>query len=97
MLEQENGLYNYVNEVMVGEAILLFLYRNEDLSKAIAIYVCRKLLNVSFPMIGEIFNGRDNAFVINQFCIIEKAVASGEKLIKSELYDIQNVMGVNGW
>lgn len=41
VMEQENGLYNYVNEVMEGEAILLFLYRKEDLCKAIAtIEIC---------------------------------------------------------
>ena len=41
MLEQENGLHNYVGEVLEGDLALLFMYKQGDLSKVIAtIEVC---------------------------------------------------------
>lgn len=41
VLEQENGLHNYVGEVLEGDLALLFIYKQGDLSKVIAtIEVC---------------------------------------------------------
>ena len=43
VLEQKNGLHNYVDEVLDGDLALLFMYKQGDLSKAIAtIEVCNQ-------------------------------------------------------
>lgn len=43
VLEQENGLHNYVGEMLEGDLALLFMYKQGDLSKAIAtIEVCNE-------------------------------------------------------
>jgi chromosomal replication initiator protein len=46
--------------------------RNVVLPRQLAMYLCRKLLESSFPSIGALFGGRDHSTVIHAIAVIER-------------------------
>ena len=56
--------------------------RTKNISNArqISIYLCRKLLNLSYIKIGDAFGGRDHSTVINAYEKISKALKKDEAL-----------------
>jgi chromosomal replication initiator protein len=48
--------------------------RNVVLPRQVAMYLCRKLLESSFPSIGALFGGRDHSTVIHAITVIERRI-----------------------
>jgi len=53
---------------------------NINYPRQVAIYLCRKLTNESFPKIGTYFGGRDHSTIISSYQKIEKDLKSNEQL-----------------
>ena len=48
-------------------------------------YLCRKLLDISLPKIGDSFGGRDHTTVIHAISMIEKQLETDAELQKTIL------------
>ncbi len=61
--------------------------QNINYPRQVAIYLCRKLTNESFPKIGTYFGGRDHSTIISSYQKIEKEMKTNEqlKVVISEL------------
>ena len=53
---------------------------NINYPRQVAIYLCRKLTNESFPKIGTYFGGRDHSTIISSYQKIERDLKSNEQL-----------------
>ena len=64
--------------------------RTKNISNArqISIYLCRKLLNLSYIKIGDAFGGRDHSTVINAYEKISKARKKDE-LLNTAIQEIE--------
>jgi len=54
--------------------------QNINYPRQVAIYLCRKLTNESFPKIGTYFGGRDHSTIISSYQKIEKDLKKNEQL-----------------
>ena len=54
--------------------------QNINYPRQVAIYLCRKLTNESFPKIGTYFGGRDHSTIISSYQKIEKDLEKNEQL-----------------
>jgi len=54
--------------------------QNINYPRQVAIYLCRKLTNESFPKIGTYFGGRDHSTIISSYQKIEKDLQKNEQL-----------------
>lgn len=54
--------------------------QNINYPRQVAIYLCRKLTNESFPKIGTYFGGRDHSTIISSYKKIEKDLEKNEQL-----------------
>lgn len=54
--------------------------QNINYPRQVAIYLCRKLTNESFPKIGTYFGGRDHSTIISSYKKIEKELKNNEQL-----------------
>ena len=61
--------------------------QNINYPRQVAIYLCRKLTDESFPKIGTYFGGRDHSTIISSYKKIEKELKTNEqlKVVISEL------------
>ena len=57
--------------------------KNIAFPRQVSMYLCRKLLDISLPKIGESFGGRDHTTVIHAISKIEKQLESDEGLQKT--------------
>ena len=57
--------------------------KNIAFPRQVSMYLCRKLLDISLPKIGESFGGRDHTTVIYAISKIEKQLESDEGLQKT--------------
>ena len=57
--------------------------KNIAFPRQVSMYLCRKLLDISLPKIGESFGGRDHTMVIYAISKIEKQLESDEGLQKT--------------
>ena len=78
------------------------LFMNEDITgkkrsqnivypRQIAMYLCRKLLSLSLPKIGDGFNGRDHSTVIHGCDKISELIESDVK-VKSTVIEIEKLI-----
>ncbi len=68
--------------------------RKYVLARQTAMFLCRKLLNLSFPEIGEIMGGKDHSTVIHSCKKISQLLEKNQEL-KSTLEKISNSLGVS--
>lgn len=57
--------------------------KNIAFPRQISMYLCRKLLDISLPKIGESFGGRDHTTIIYGISKIEKQMEQDEDLKKT--------------
>ena len=57
--------------------------KNIAYPRQIAMYICRKLLNISLPKVGEYFGGRDHTTVIHAITKIERELENDDSLQKN--------------
>ena len=59
--------------------------KNIAFPRQVSMYLCRKLLDISLPKIGESFGGRDHTTVIHGISKIEKQLETDTALQKTIL------------
>jgi len=73
----------------MDESVLRSAQRNKGTSEArqMAIYLIRKLTNLSLPDIGKEFN-RDHSTVLHSIQKVESGIQSGNETLKNTIRDI---------
>ena len=74
----------------IEESVIRGSQRTKNIAEArhVAIYLVRKLTNLSTPDIGQEFGGRDHTTVLNSITNIESAIKSGNTTLQNHIRDI---------
>jgi chromosomal replication initiator protein len=79
IIDETAKFYNLTSEDLIGQRRT----RNTALARQIAMYLIRKLTNLSLTDIGDLFGGRDHSTVINGIRRIEINLTKSEQFAQT--------------